>query len=102
MEHINLSQISNQEFFVAIGGYQFTFRLHYFRELLYCDVSVDGELVAASVRCAPNGWLVPVEHTHGTGNFRFETYDNAYPDSDNFGTTCFLMHYDQDEIDELQ
>lgn len=101
MEIINLSQIPNQSFFVAINGYQFGFRLHYFRQLLYCDVSVDGELVAASVRCVPNGWLVPYEHTHGIGNFRFETYDNAYPDSDNFGTTCFMTYYTQDEINEL-
>lgn len=101
MEQINLSTLSNQSFHSFVDGYKFGFRLHYFRGVLYCDVGVDDVLVAASVRCCPDAWLVPYEYTHGTGNFRFETTNAEYPDADNFGTTCFLTHYSQDEIDEM-
>ncbi len=101
MEHVNLSTIANQAFYVNVDGFEFGFRLHYFRELLYCDVSVDNELVAASVRCCPDAWLVPHEHTHGTGNFRFEATNDNYPNADDFGTTCFLTHYSQSEIEEM-
>ena len=101
MKRVNISKISNQSFYVAVDGFQFGFRLHYFNELLYCDVSVDGVLVAASVHCCPDALLVPYEHTHGTGNFRFETTNDNYPDADDFGTTCFLTYYTQDEIKEM-
>lgn len=101
MEQVNLSSIANQSFFVVVDGFKFGFRLHYFKELLYCDVSVDDELVAASVRCCPDAWLVPHEHMHGTGNFRFETSGDKYPDADDFGETCFLLHYTQNEIEEM-
>lgn len=101
MEKINLSKTPNQSFFVDVDGKQFDFRLHYFRQLLYCDVSVDGELVAGSIRCVPNGWLVPFEHADGAGNFRFETYNDEYPDCENFGLTCFLMYYSKEEMEEM-
>lgn len=101
MDTINITKIHNQTFFVIIDGVQFHFRLHYFRELLYADVSVNGKLIAGSVRCVPNGWLIPTAYTLGTGNFRFETSDGRYPNADNFGDTCFLRHYTQSEIDNM-
>lgn len=102
MEVYNLSTYPNQTFFVIIDGVEFHFRLHYFREVLYADLTVDNELIAGSVRCVPNGWLFSKAHTKRCGNFRFETYKNKYPNSEDFGTTCYFVHYTQDEIDELE
>jgi hypothetical protein len=102
MKKCNLSTYPNQTFFVIIDGVEFHFRLHYFREVLYADLTVDNELVAGSVRCVPNGWLFSKAHTKGCGNFRFETYQNKYPNSEDFGTTCYFVYYTQDEIDELE
>ena len=102
METYNLSTIPNQTFFVIIDGVEFHFRLHYFREVLYADLTVDNELVAGSVRCVPNGWLFSKAYTKGCGNFRFETKKNAYPNANDFETTCNLVHYTQNEISLLK
>lgn len=102
MEYITLSKIENQSFFVMIDGIEVDFRLHYFRGILYCDVSIDGEVVAYSVRCTNNAWLIPDIHVERVGNFRFETSDNSYPNAQNFGDTCTFVHYGKEEFYEMR
>lgn len=99
MNIINLAQIPNQEFFTIVEGKNINFRLHTFRDVLYCDVEVNGEVVAYSVRCTNKGWILPSRFNKSIGNFRFETADGvSYPDADNFGDTCTLAYYAPEEI----
>ena len=96
---INLTPIPNQTFFVVANGYKVDFRLHTFRELLYADVMVDEEKVANSVRCVNRGWLLPERYNNTLGNFMFDTLDGvSYPNTDDLGTSCFLLYYSPDEI----
>ena len=101
MEAINISKIPNQSFFVIVDGHQVDFRLHTFNDLLYCDLYVDGVLVSASTRCNPNQPLLPRYYNDSIGNFMFLTTDDNYPDADNFGDSCNLVHVTVDEIKEL-
>lgn len=101
MEAINISKIPNQSFFVIVGDHQVDFRLHVFKDLLYCDLYVDGVLVSASTRCNPNQPLMPRYYNDRIGNFMFITTEGNYPNADYFGDSCNLVHVTADEIKEL-
>lgn len=99
METINLSKLPNQMFFVITNNVKVDFRLHLFRDVLYCDLWVGERKIANSVRCVPNGWLLPARYNTSIGNFRFETANGEYPNADDFGDSCILTHYEPDEIE---
>ena len=74
MEYISLSKISNQTFYFVHGNYTYELTLRTIKDLLYCTVSINGTMVKSSLRCVPNGWLIPYKNSMGMdGNFRFET-----------------------------
>lgn len=98
MEQINISRLPNQSFFVIVGEAQVNFRLHVFNGLLYCDLYVNGVLVSASTRCNPNQPLLPKYYNESIGNFMFVTTDDRYPDAEDFGDSCRLVHITADEI----
>ena len=102
MYTINPTATANQEFNTFIGGVEYGFRLHLFRGMLYADVSVDGTVIARSVRCIDREWLFPVHPKGMAGNFRFESdRSGVYPDYEKFGDSCRIVFYTNEEIAAL-
>ena len=68
--------------------------------MMYADVAVNGEPVVNGVRCISNSWLIPNYATSvsGSGNFMFRTLGDAYPWYADFGDTCKLGFYDEDDF----
>ena len=101
MYTINISKIPNQSFFVVVGENQIDFRLHTFKDLMYCDIYVNGTMVSASTRCTPSNPLLPRYFNSRIGNFMFITDDDEYPNHENFGDTCNLIFITPEEIKEF-
>lgn len=104
MEDVVLSNTANQQVRFSNGDSEYTIRLRQFRGILYADVSVEGELVVAGVRCVVGKWLIPYEAMNETaGNFRFDSETEDYPGRAFFETgECVLRYYDAEEIRALE
>ena len=96
MTTFNLSTSPNQSFAVSTNGHEVLFRLRTFRRLTYADVTVDGEPVAAGVKCISGYGLLPPSAARTVGGqFMFETTDESYPHYRNFdGVTCRFVYYE--------
>ena len=100
---VTLSVTANQMVSVTYGGITYTIHLRSFREVMYADVSVNGEVVSLGVRCLPGVWLMPnlPVNTLDAGNMRFVVDGGAYPYYTDFGTTCRLMFFTKGEIEKM-
>jgi hypothetical protein len=77
----------NQQFNTNINGSNFEFRFRSFRGSTYADVSINGELVIAGVKCVANVSLFPHSvNSLAGGVFMFECPDDVEPIYQNFGT----------------
>jgi hypothetical protein len=98
----NLGRISNQTWHTSINGHVYYFELRMIRGCLYASINIDETVQINNIRCVKNGWLIPCKYqTPDGGNFRFECLDQQYPNSDNFGISCNIMHYEKEDIEAL-
>lgn len=100
-----LEVIEEQTTSLSINGKSFTFHFFAFRNLMYVDISRNGENIVISKRVMPNKWLIPEYVATGIGNIRFETYkadEDDYVWWEGFNTKFRLVSYKADEIKELE
>ena len=88
---------NNQEFRFEVSGVDFVFRLHTFRDILYCSVYANGTLVAPSVKCMNNKWLLPYSHLAAAGNFMFINSYEGYVETAEFGKITKLVYFSPEE-----
>lgn len=93
---------NNQSFWIQIDDIEYMFRLHTFRDVLYCSISANGTLLIAGIKCVNNSWLIPYRHLSAGGNFRFENSYDDYVDPQYFGEITKLVYYPPDEIAEME
>lgn len=100
-----LEVVEEQTTSLSINGKSFTFHFFAFRNLMYVDISRNGENIVISKRIMPNRWLIPEYVATGIGNIRFETYkadEDDYVWWEGFNTKFRLVSYKADEIEELE
>ena len=93
---------NNQSFWIQIDSIEYEFRLHTFRNVLYCSIAANGTLLVAGIKCINNSWLLPYKHLATGGNFRFENSYDDYVDPDYFGDITRLVYYSPEDIAELE
>lgn len=98
---VGISKSNNQEFWVNIDGQEFLFRLHTFRNVLYCSIWTNGVLTIAGVKAINNAWLLPYNHIAIGGNFRFENSYDDYVSPEYFGDITRLVYYSPEELAEM-
>lgn len=91
---IALSKVPNQRFTTTVNGSQFEFSFRSFRGLMYANVTINGVLRQAGVRCVPNENLFKsTVNLAADGIFRFDCLDDSYPSYTGFdGTTCRFVY----------
>lgn len=96
---VQLSPLPNQIISRMFRGIMYDLHFRTFNGMMYVDISVSGEMVASGVRCISNSWLIPnyAASIPGSGNFMFTTLGDAYPWYADFGDTCKLGFYDEDD-----
>lgn len=95
-----LSKVPNQTFTTNVNGATFAFSFRSFRGLMYANVTIDGVLHQAGVRCVPNQSLFKggVNNIAG-GIFKFVCADDSYPSYRNFdGVTCVFTYIPHNEV----
>ena len=100
-----LEVVEDQTTTLSINGKSFSFHFFAFRNLMYVDISRNGENIVISKRIMPNKWLIPEYMATGIGNIRFETYkadSDDYVWWEGFNTKFRLVSYRDDEIEELE
>lgn len=100
-----LEVVEEQTTTLSINGKSFSFHFFAFRNLMYVDISRNGEYIVISKRIMPNKWLIPEYMATGIGNIRFETYkadSDDYVWWEGFNTKFRLVSYRGDEIEELE
>lgn len=103
MTILQLPNNVNQEFDFVGDGVLFSIRLHYWDELMFASISLDGEKVIDSVRCIGGKWLLPYEYMMKSGNLRFECIDpSLYPNAADFGMSCNLVYYTKEEYEAMK
>lgn len=97
---IALSKVPNQTFTTNINGSSFEFSFRSFRGLMYANVTIDGVLRQAGVRCVPNANLFKSAVNIAAGGiFRFNCLDDSYPSYTGFdGTTCRFVYVPFSEV----
>lgn len=91
------SKSNNQEFRFEVSNVDFVFRLHTFRDVLYCSVYANGTLLAPSVKCINNKWILPYGHLATAGNFMFVNSYEGYVDTSEFGKITKLVYFSPEE-----
>jgi len=91
------SSDNNVSFRVSVDNMDFFFRLHIFRDILYCSIWMDNYLIVDSVKCINNAWLLPYKYLATAGNFRFEDSFDEYISASNFGNITKLKYYSREE-----
>lgn len=93
---------NNQSFWVQIDNIEYMFRLHTFRDVLYCSISANGRLLVAGVKCINSTWLIQYKHLATGGNFRFENSYDDYVDPEYFGDITRLVYYSPADIAKME
>lgn len=100
MQVLSIGKSPNVEFSFTDTESVYTVRLHLFRGITYASIMKDEETIAHSVKCIAGSFLIP-DWTESSINIRFETIDGRYPNYEDYGTSCNLVLYTKDEIEEL-
>ena len=102
MQIITLKNIPRQRFNVVLEGSSFDISLYAVGDCMYADISKDGSVVVAGVRCMPNFRLIPYRYLEGkAGNFVFQT-DGSYPWYENFSVDQQLYYVTATEAAEAR
>lgn len=93
----------NQQFSTVADGINYEITLNTSDNLLYATVKANGTVLKNSGRCIGGRWLIPyiAYAPSGSGNFKFLTRDGEYPNYKNFNTTCILVYYTHDELENV-
>lgn len=69
-------------------------------DALFMTVTVNNEQLGQAFLCFPSQPVIPYPYMQNIlgGNFVFETSDNNYPYFEDFGKTCKLYFFTNDEI----
>jgi hypothetical protein len=105
MTQKNIQKIEEQRVTVSINGRMFNFRFFAFRNLMYVDISRNGEDIVLGKRVIANQWLLPNYVAEGIGNIRFDTYASDGDDYvwyDDFNVKFRLTTYTDEEVKELE
>lgn len=99
MTQYNLLNAANQRFGTTVNGHDFQFRLRTFRDVLYVDVTADGEITLGSVKALPNVGILSDELRRiADGDFGFICQYGDYPSYDLFNTSaCVFVYRQKDE-----
>lgn len=100
-----IGNVEDQAVSLSINGKTFSFHFFAFRNLMYVDISRNGEYLVRAKRVMPNRWLIPEYSATGIGNIRFETYkadEEDYVWYDEFNTKFRLVSYRANEIEEME
>ena len=94
----------NQQFSTVADGIDFEITLNTAGGLLFATVKANGKTVKTSGRCVNGQWLIPymAYAPAGCGNFKFLMRDGEYPNYKNFNTTCILVYYAHDELENAK
>lgn len=101
MLDLPLRSVPQQLIETNINGMDYDIQLRTAQDMTLADISINGELIKAGVRCVPGQPIIPYPYLTQGGNFYWYCLNGDYPYYENFETTQFLVYLSDDEIADL-
>lgn len=95
---IPLTQTPNQSLSVVIDNHSYTITLKLVKNIMEFSLSVDDQKITDGERCFPNQFILPYTYMVRGGNFIFKCENGEYPNWQNFGGSCVLLFFSEEEI----
>ena len=98
MQVINLQNIPNQAFSIALNGEDYRIAVRTIQGLTFLSVWRNDEPLFYNQICVPNGFVDPYKYVSNNGKVYFRCLDNEYPNYKNFGITQWLYYLTPEEV----
>lgn len=92
----------NQSLSVVINDVSYEITLKLVEGIMEFSLSVNGNKVTDGERCFPNQFVLPYLYMVNGGNFIFKTENEKYPNWEDFGSTCQLLFFSSEEIENAK
>jgi len=94
MMPITLQAIPNQRTQFVADGQQYDIRIRFDgNDMMFMDVTVNGDVVAVSCPCIAGQMTIPYQYLEGDGgNFIWQTASGGNPNYQNFGGSDVLLY----------
>ena len=102
MFDIPLRGVPQQLIETTLDGVDYAIQLRTAQNLTLADISANGELIKAGVRCVPGKPIIPYDYLTRGGNFFWYCLNGDYPYYQYFETTQFLIYLSDEEIAALE
>ena len=101
MYDIPLQGVPQQLIETTLDGVDYAIQLRIAQGMTLADISANGELIKAGVRCIPGKAIIPYDYLTRGGNFFWYCLNGDYPNYQYFETTQFLIYLSDAEIAAL-
>lgn len=98
MRQISLLSVPNQSFSVTIDGTLWEIALKTARNVMFADISRDGDVVLLGQRVLPDQPIIPYRYLSTYGNFAILTSDDELPDWQRFNIDQVMIYLTPREL----